>query len=160
MAFLIRLFLFFYLTFFSLLLLSIFISYFLPFLLSLLILLFAVLFLLSFHSSLPFLCPCSLSLPHYNLPTSHSLIIHSLIHPFIYQWLHSHLLGHGLFFSFVIFFYTVGWTPWTSDQSVARPLSTHRTTQTQNKCTHKHPCLVWDSNPQSQHPSERRRFLP
>jgi hypothetical protein len=29
--------------------------------------------------------------------------------------------------------YTVGRTPWTGDQSVARPLPTHRTTQTQNK---------------------------
>jgi hypothetical protein len=32
--------------------------------------------------------------------------------------------------------YTVGRTPWTGDQAVARPLSTHRTTQTQNKHTH------------------------
>jgi hypothetical protein len=32
--------------------------------------------------------------------------------------------------------YTVGRTPWTGDQPVARPLPTHRTTQTQNKCTH------------------------
>jgi hypothetical protein len=29
--------------------------------------------------------------------------------------------------------YTVGRTPWTEDQPVARPLPTHRTTQTQNK---------------------------
>jgi hypothetical protein len=27
-------------------------------------------------------------------------------------------------------------TPWTSDQPVARPLSKHKTTQTQNKCIH------------------------
>jgi hypothetical protein len=32
-------------------------------------------------------------------------------------------------------FYTVGRTPWTGDQPVARPLPTHRTTQTQNICT-------------------------
>jgi hypothetical protein len=32
-------------------------------------------------------------------------------------------------------FYTVGRTPWTRDQPVARPLPTHRTTQTQNKGT-------------------------
>jgi hypothetical protein len=32
-------------------------------------------------------------------------------------------------------FYTVNRTPWTGDQSVARPLPTHRTTQTQNKGT-------------------------
>jgi hypothetical protein len=31
--------------------------------------------------------------------------------------------------------YTVGRTPWTVDQPVAKPLPTHRTTQTQNKCT-------------------------
>jgi hypothetical protein len=31
--------------------------------------------------------------------------------------------------------YAVGRTPWTGDQPVARPLPTHRTTQTQNKRT-------------------------
>jgi hypothetical protein len=31
--------------------------------------------------------------------------------------------------------YTVGITPWTEDQPIARPLPTHRTTQTQNKHT-------------------------
>jgi hypothetical protein len=44
------------------------------------------------------------------------------------------LLGLGRFFSFLIF-YTVGRTPWTGDQPVARPLPAHRTTQTQNKRT-------------------------
>jgi hypothetical protein len=38
------------------------------------------------------------------------------------------------FFSFLIL-YTVDRTPWTGDQPVARPLPTHRTTQTQNKST-------------------------
>jgi hypothetical protein len=33
-------------------------------------------------------------------------------------------------------------------------------TQTQNKHTHKHPCLEWHSNPRSQLPSERREFMP
>jgi hypothetical protein len=32
-------------------------------------------------------------------------------------------------------FFAVGRTPWTGDQPVARPLPTHRTTQTQNKHT-------------------------
>jgi hypothetical protein len=32
-------------------------------------------------------------------------------------------------------FYTVGRTPWTGNQPVARLLPTHRTTHTQNKCT-------------------------
>jgi hypothetical protein len=31
--------------------------------------------------------------------------------------------------------YTIGTTPWTGDQHVARPLPTHRTTQIQNKRT-------------------------
>jgi hypothetical protein len=55
-------------------------------------------------------------------------------------------------------FYTVGRTPWTSDQLVARPLPKQRTTQTQNKRIH--PCLTWDWNPRSQRPSERRLFMP
>jgi hypothetical protein len=38
------------------------------------------------------------------------------------------------FFSFLIL-YTVGRTPWTGDQTVARPLPIPRTTQTQNKHT-------------------------
>jgi hypothetical protein len=42
--------------------------------------------------------------------------------------------GPCSFFSFLII-YTVGRTPWTGDQPVARPLSAHRTTQTQNKRT-------------------------
>jgi hypothetical protein len=37
--------------------------------------------------------------------------------------------------------YTVGRTPWKGDQPVAKPLPTYRTTQTQNKRTHRHPCL-------------------
>jgi hypothetical protein len=44
------------------------------------------------------------------------------------------LLDLGRFFSFFNF-YIVGTTPWTGDQSIARPLPTHRTTQTQNKRT-------------------------
>jgi hypothetical protein len=52
----------------------------------------------------------------------------------IHQWLYSPLLGPGRFFNFVIL-HTVGRTPWTWDQLVARPLPTHRTTQAQNKRT-------------------------
>jgi hypothetical protein len=48
--------------------------------------------------------------------------------------LQSFLLDLGRFFTFLIL-YTVGRTPWTSDQPDARPLPTHRTTQTQNKRT-------------------------
>jgi hypothetical protein len=49
-------------------------------------------------------------------------------------WIYSPLLGPGRFFSFLVL-YTVGRTTWTGDRPVARPLPTHRTTQTQNKCT-------------------------
>jgi hypothetical protein len=52
----------------------------------------------------------------------------------ILLWLYSPLLGLGRFFSLLIL-YTIGRTPWTGDQPVARPLLTHRTTQTQNKRT-------------------------
>jgi hypothetical protein len=53
------------------------------------------------------------------------------IRSFIHQWLYSPLLGSGLFLNSVIFFYTDVRTPWTSDQSAARRLPTHRTRQTQ-----------------------------
>jgi hypothetical protein len=43
-------------------------------------------------------------------------------------------VGPWPFFSFLILF-TVDRSPWTGDQPVARPLPTHRTTQTQNKHT-------------------------
>jgi hypothetical protein len=42
--------------------------------------------------------------------------------------------GPWPFFSFLTL-NRVGRTPWTGDQSVARPLLTHMTTQTQNKRT-------------------------
>jgi hypothetical protein len=46
------------------------------------------------------------------------------------------------------------------DQPVARPLPTHRTTQTQNKhIQYKHPCLEWDSNQRSQRSSEREKTI-
>jgi hypothetical protein len=48
------------------------------------------------------------------------------------MYLSTALVDLGRFFSFLIL-YTVGRTPWTGDQPVARPLPTHRTIQTQNK---------------------------
>jgi hypothetical protein len=60
--------------------------------------------------------------------------IRDVYYSFIHQWFYSFLLGPGCFFSFVML-YTVGKTLWTGDQPVARPLPTHRTTQTQNKRT-------------------------
>jgi hypothetical protein len=67
------------------------------------------------------------------------------------------------FFIFSLDLYTIGRTPWMSDQLVARTLPKYRTTQTQNKRarTHtKHPCPRRDSNPRSQRPNERRQFMP
>jgi hypothetical protein len=44
------------------------------------------------------------------------------------------LFGLGRFFNFLVF-YTVGRTPWTGDQLVARSLPARRTARTQNKRT-------------------------
>jgi hypothetical protein len=62
-------------------------------------------------------------------------------------WLYS---GLGHLVSFLIL-YTVGRTPWAADQTVARPLLTHRKIQIQNKL---------DSNPRPQCLSGRRQFMP
>jgi hypothetical protein len=53
----------------------------------------------------------------------------------LFLWLYSPL-DLGRFFSFLIL-YTVDRTPWTGYEAVSRPLLTYRTTQTQNKCTHR-----------------------
>jgi hypothetical protein len=80
-------------------------------------------------------------------------VFHSsmVVEPFVGPW---------PLFHFRNLFYTDSRIPWTNDQPVARPLPTHRTTQTQNKRTHRHPCLEWDSNPRSKRWSERRQFMP
>jgi hypothetical protein len=51
----------------------------------------------------------------------------------IYLWLYSTCRPRQRFQFLNL--YTVGRTPWTGDQLVARPLPTHRATQTQNKRT-------------------------
>jgi hypothetical protein len=71
---------------------------------------------------------------------------------------YSPLLDLGQFFSFLIL-YTVGGTPWTGNQPVARPLPTHRTTQTQITAD-KPPFFERESNPRSQCLSGRRPFMP
>jgi hypothetical protein len=94
----------------------------------------------------------------------HTKIVHTCMQSetTIYYYYYYTALLSGLgrsFFSFLIL-YTISRTPWTGDQPVGRPLSTHRTTQTQNKCTHyRHSFLEWDLNPPSLHSSERRQFL-
>jgi hypothetical protein len=74
--------------------------------------------------------PCLESNPDSSL---HWLILTFVIVYFFSLWLYSPL-DLGRFFNFLIL-YTVGRTPWTGDQPVARLLPTHRTTQTQNKRT-------------------------
>jgi hypothetical protein len=73
-------------------------------------------------------------------------------------WLYSPLLDFSHFYSFLIF-NTVGRFSWTGDQSVIWPLPGHSTAETQNKCTHRHPCLEWDLNSRSQCLSRRRQFM-
>jgi hypothetical protein len=99
------------------------------------------------------------------------ILRHCWIHPFFvssvliltkhlhHQWLSSPLLGPGLFFSVVIIFaQTIGLLRRVICSSQGRYL--HKTKQTQNKCTHRHPCLEWDSNSRSQCSSEWRYFVP
>jgi hypothetical protein len=77
-----------------------------------------------------------------------AIIIIMALQPFVGPWPLFHFL----------ILYTIGRTPWTGYQPLAKALSTHRTTQTQNKYTqYRHPCFEWNSNPRSQRSSERRR---
>jgi hypothetical protein len=69
-----------------------------------------------------------------------------------------HMLGPDLSFNIIIFFCTDGRTPWTGNQPIARPLPTQDKTK-QNKRTHRHPCLEWDSNPRSQRSNERPKTV-
>jgi hypothetical protein len=76
--------------------------------------------------------PCN----HIESPQSlHYGYHHNSQHQFHLLWywfIHSIINGSTHFRNL---FYTDGRTPWTRDQSVERPLPTHRTTQTQNKRT-------------------------
>jgi hypothetical protein len=78
----------------------------------------------------------SISFKKYFWYVSHfsKLLISTLINDnvSIYLWLYN--LCEPWPLSQFLNLYTVGRTPGTGDQPVARPLPTHRTTQTQNKC--------------------------
>jgi hypothetical protein len=63
-----------------------------------------------------------------------TLLILLLLLLLLFLWLYGPLLDLGRFFSLLIL-YTVGRTPWTGDQPVARPLPNHRTAKTENKRT-------------------------
>jgi hypothetical protein len=85
----------------------------------------------SFLSSLlcsHFLLPVQPSYPsifHYRIKTDLSIYLSMALQPFVGPW------PLYLF----PYLYTISRTPWTGDQSVARPLPAHRTAQTQNKRT-------------------------
>jgi hypothetical protein len=72
--------------------------------------------------SIPWIEPRVLGHPTYNPPLCY---LSMTLQPFAGPW---------PLFSFLIL-RTVGRTPWTGDQHVARPLPAHRTTQTQDKGT-------------------------
>jgi hypothetical protein len=74
-----------------------------------------------------------------------TLMFHNFQRYNFYYFLYPFLLYHTLMVSRLLFFsldvYTIGRTPWTSDQPAARPLPKYRRTQTQNNVrarTHKH----------------------
>jgi hypothetical protein len=69
---------------------------------------------------------------------------------FIHQWLYSPLLGPGRFFSF-----TVGRTGRRISQEQGPYLHTEQ--HKHRIKAHRHPYLVWDSNPRSQCSRERRQ---
>jgi hypothetical protein len=71
-------------------------------------------------------CPTSLSVHVSAVYGHHQVNIY-------YLWLYSPCEPWPLLQFFNL--YTVGRYPWTGDEPVARPLHTHRITQTQNKCT-------------------------
>jgi hypothetical protein len=65
---------------------------------------------------------------------SYLLYVFSLFQVFIHSAMALQpFVGPSPLLQFRNLFYTVGRTPWTSDQPDARPLPTHRTAQTQNK---------------------------
>jgi hypothetical protein len=68
-------------------------------------------------------------------------------------------VGPWPLFSFLIF-YTVGMTPWTGDQHIARPLSAYTGQQKHRIYAHRYQCLEWNSNPRSECLSGRRQLIP
>jgi hypothetical protein len=83
--------------------------------------------------------------------SSHQFVVHvpsisfSLL-LFCLDGLSSLACGHSELILKLRILQTVGRTPWTGDQPVARPL--HTQDSTNNKL--RHPCLDWYSNPRSQ----------
>jgi hypothetical protein len=77
---------------------------------------------------------------------------------FFFHWLYSPLGPWLLLFSFMIIWETVGLLGRVISSSQGLYLNTGQHKQRISTYT-KHPCLVWNSNPRSQLPSERRQFM-
>jgi hypothetical protein len=75
------------------------------------------------------------------------------IHPSIHLWLYSPFVGLWPLFQFLNPTHR-RFDPLDGGSAVARPLPTHRIN------AHRHPCLEWDSYPQSQCSSEWWQFMP
>jgi hypothetical protein len=77
-------------------------------------------------------CPIHHSVITPTFVATHSQLLTEILNELLLLilWLYSPLLDLGGFFRFFIL-YTVSRTSWTGDQAVARPLPTHRTTQTE-----------------------------
>jgi hypothetical protein len=106
-------------------------------------------FLSYFYSSSPFLpifCPLHTSSP--SILCSSSLVFLFLLLPL---WSVGHPWKASFHFSSLIL-ETVGRTPWTGDQPVAKPLP--------NTNTDRYPCIECDSKPRSQFSRRRRHFMP
>jgi hypothetical protein len=97
---------------------------------------------------LPFRTPCLVTNMWQYLKSTKNVPWNFTLQHTIYLWLYSPLLNLGRFFSILIL-YTDDRTSWAGDQPMARPLSTHRTTEIQKKA-HRNPCPEWESNPRSQ----------
>jgi hypothetical protein len=63
-------------------------------------------------------------------------------------------------FTSVTRFRTVGRTPWTGDQHVARSLPVQNTEKRTHNIKIKYPCPEWDSKPRFRRLRERRHFMP
>jgi hypothetical protein len=116
--------------------------------------------LLQHLSHSPYLAPYDFFL----FCTMKNNLIHSFIHSSIYQLMALQpFVGPWPLLQVRNLFPIDGTAPWTEDQPVARPLPTHRTTQTQNKHTHTYPHLEWASEDSSWHRPlghcDRRRII-
>jgi hypothetical protein len=78
-----------------------------------------------------------------------------------WPFLEYRILTVSSFIVYTLDLFTIGRTPWASNQPVARSLpdSTNTEKRTHTHTHTKHPYPKWDSNPRSQRPSEGRQLL-